>query len=65
MADGGDDERTDGTVGEGSDKEQSDKDGKAKAKSCGLKAFEKVMPVPMVYPGKVYGDGDRPWFNAG
>lgn len=42
------------------------KDGKAKIKTqtttSGLKAFEKVMPVPIQYPGKKYGNDDKPWF---
>ena len=64
MAGGGDEERMGGNAVEDADKEQSEKDGKIKAKSSGLKAFEKVMPVPMVYPGQEYGDDDTPWFNA-
>ncbi len=31
----------------------------------GLKAFEHMMPVPMLFPGREYGDGDRPWFFTG
>ena len=31
----------------------------------GLRAFENVMPVPILYPGREYGDGDRPWFFTG
>ena len=31
----------------------------------GLEAFENVMSVPMLYPGREYGDGDRPWFFTG
>ncbi|KAL8976007.1 MAG: hypothetical protein Q9205_007907, partial [Flavoplaca limonia] len=65
MAHSGSKERTGGKAAEDADKEQSGKDGKAKERSSGLKAFEKVMPVPMKYPGKEYGDGDTPWFNAG
>ncbi|KAL8887826.1 MAG: hypothetical protein Q9215_004660 [Flavoplaca cf. flavocitrina] len=65
MAHSGSKERTGGKAAEDTDKEQSGKDGKAKERSSGLKAFEKVMPVPMKYPGKEYGDGDTPWFNAG
>ena len=65
MAGGGDYERTDGKGGEHTDKEQSEREGKSKERSSGLKAFEKVMPVPIVYPGQEYGDDDTPWFNAG
>ena len=31
----------------------------------GLQAFENVMPVPILYPGRQYGDGDTPWFFTG
>ena len=58
------DGRTSSKIGEDTAEAQSGKEGKAKARSSGLKAFEKVMPVPMQYPGKEYGDGDRPWFNS-
>lgn len=34
-------------------------------KTEGLRAFENVMPVPIRYPGREYGDGDRPWFFTG
>ncbi|KAL8995069.1 MAG: hypothetical protein Q9169_005138 [Polycauliona sp. 2 TL-2023] len=48
--------------------QQSVIDGKAnaktKAKSSALEAFNKVMPVPMRYPAKKYGDGDTPWFYS-
>ena len=45
----------DGVLGEG---------GKAEMEE-GLKAFENVMPVPIKYPGREYGDGDTPWFFTG
>ncbi|KAL8674241.1 MAG: hypothetical protein Q9168_001366 [Polycauliona sp. 1 TL-2023] len=52
------------------DKAQSGVDGKAKSKtktkrSSGLKAFDKVMPVPMEYPAKEYSNGEKPWFYSG
>lgn len=31
----------------------------------GLQAFENVMPVPILYPGREYADGDTPWFFTG
>ena len=34
-------------------------------KEEGLREFENVMPVPMMCPGREYGDGDTPWFFTG
>lgn len=35
--------------------------GKGNEETCGLKAFERLIPVPMEYPGQEYGDS-KPWF---
>ncbi|KAL8907861.1 MAG: hypothetical protein Q9171_005686 [Xanthocarpia ochracea] len=37
--------------------------GKGNDETCGLKAFERLIPVPMEYPGQDYGDG-KPWFYS-
>ena len=37
--------------------------GKGNVETCGLKAFEGLIPVPMECPGQEYGD-DKPWFYS-
>ncbi|KAL8767691.1 MAG: hypothetical protein Q9209_005871 [Squamulea sp. 1 TL-2023] len=41
----------------------TDRPGRGTGTIQGLEAFEKLIPVPMEYPGKEYGDG-KPWFYS-